>query len=502
MSFKDHDLEHNKNDLLHDTYRYSIMVVDDSSMARKLIKNQAKEINAHIICEASNAEEAYSNYIEFEPDVVTMDISMPGQSGLDAVKKIIKYDPYAKILMVTSHGEESTVLDALESGARGFILKPVTKEKLEEQFNKVKHDPFKMFRSVHYFKDLSERNLKKLKTFTTRSEYLIFLAESSQKFIPTLRDMAFDCVGGIFPELIYNGAIHQEGMLILEMSHEANYKFIEHMSEPIDDSLTQILANKKTIVTIADALSPDLNGFLKNLSSLANSNTTILGAGAGGAELKQKASIFTPKGIYQNAAIVFYSHESVQLGQSHGWQKLSDPYNIQKVYGKTLVEIGENRKAFNVYRDLLQEKKGIVLDESNFSDIIKQFPLGIEKKDKITIRNIVKRNSNGLCTITDLPIEGNVYIMYRDRDLAQESIQEAVVEATENIEIKDRRFVFIFEGLERRESEQLVENDLEFVQKELGKVPQCGVVSIMEFSKYGSNDIEIFNNSILLGVVN
>jgi len=504
MSFTQHELGTGTNDIIHDTYRYKVMVVDDSSIARKLIKKYAKDINANVICEAANAEEAFNQYVEFEPDVVTMDISMPGGSGLQAVKKIINFDPSAKILMITSHGEEEMVIDALESGAKGFILKPVTKEKLEDQFNKVKHDPYKMFKSVHFFDNLNEKNMKQLKKFTARSEYLVFLAENSQELFPILKDMHFDCVGGVFPEIIYEGQVYHEGFLILELSKEANYKFIKDISEPIEESLKLLLKNKRTILTIADALCKNTEPFLDNLSTMLNPYSTMIGCGSGARNMEQSASIFTPKGIFKDAAIIFYSHEPITVGLAHGWKKLEGPFEVTKAKLNTLVEVDDERNAFDIYQKILHDRKGLQIKDSNFFEIAKKFPIGIEKENQMVIRGIIKKTNDGLYTLGDFNLRSHINIMEWDNEGCLLAANKAVLEATQELQSADMRFAFIFEGIERRHYEnndELISQDLLVIKERLKNIPQCGAVSLMEFSNKNSHDALIHNSSVLIGVI-
>jgi two-component system chemotaxis response regulator CheY len=77
------------------------------------------------------------DYPGVNPDVVTMDITMPDMDGIEATRRILSRAPQALIVIVTSHGQEQMVMDAIEAGAKGYILKPVKKEKLAETLETV-----------------------------------------------------------------------------------------------------------------------------------------------------------------------------------------------------------------------------------------------------------------------------------------------------------------------------------------------------------------------------
>ena len=109
-----------------------MLIVDDAIFMRNLIKDIFSTDEFEVIGEASNGVEAIEKYKELSPDVVTMDIVMPLLSGIEAVKEIIKYDSGAKIVMCSALGQDSLIMEAIESGAKDFIVKPFKAEKVLE----------------------------------------------------------------------------------------------------------------------------------------------------------------------------------------------------------------------------------------------------------------------------------------------------------------------------------------------------------------------------------
>ena len=92
------------------------------------IKNMLTKNGYEVVGEAENGLVGIELYKELNPDIVTMDITMPEMSGLDALKEITKVDPQAKIVMVSAMGQEAMVREAIVSGAKGFIVKPFKEE--------------------------------------------------------------------------------------------------------------------------------------------------------------------------------------------------------------------------------------------------------------------------------------------------------------------------------------------------------------------------------------
>ncbi len=115
----------------------NIMIVDDSMVIRNILETELEELGHTVVASAKCGKEAIELYEEYLPDLVTMDITMPVMNGIEALKHIKKSYSDAKIIMVTSHGEEDLVMEAITNGARGYILKPINSKKLTDTIKKV-----------------------------------------------------------------------------------------------------------------------------------------------------------------------------------------------------------------------------------------------------------------------------------------------------------------------------------------------------------------------------
>lgn len=115
----------------------NILVVDDSLITIKKLTQMLQGIGHTVIAHARTGQEALEQYKLTKPDLVTMDITMPGMNGIEVTKIIIGEDPKALIIMVTSHGQEQMVVDSIEVGAKGYILKPIKSDQLQEAIEKV-----------------------------------------------------------------------------------------------------------------------------------------------------------------------------------------------------------------------------------------------------------------------------------------------------------------------------------------------------------------------------
>lgn len=115
----------------------NILIIDDSRTSRKVLKNLLEADGHKIIAEAVNGEEGVSKFIEYTPDIVTMDITMPVMDGIEALKKIREINENAKVVMVTAAGQANKIREAVSFGASEFLAKPFEPEQITEIIKRV-----------------------------------------------------------------------------------------------------------------------------------------------------------------------------------------------------------------------------------------------------------------------------------------------------------------------------------------------------------------------------
>ncbi|HEX3010900.1 MAG TPA: response regulator [Syntrophomonadaceae bacterium] len=110
----------------------NILIADDSTITRRGLSLILTEAGHTIAGQATTGKQAYLLYQQLKPDLVTMDITMPGMDGVEALRTILKMDPSAKIIMISALDQRKMVLEALENGASHYIIKPFKEEKVLE----------------------------------------------------------------------------------------------------------------------------------------------------------------------------------------------------------------------------------------------------------------------------------------------------------------------------------------------------------------------------------
>ncbi len=114
-----------------------IMIVDDAAFMRVTLKDLLTKAGHEVVCEAENGKDALSKYKVHQPDIVTMDITMPEMDGIEALKQLKDEYPDVKVVMITAVGQQANVMEALKLGAKDFIVKPFQPDRVSEALNRV-----------------------------------------------------------------------------------------------------------------------------------------------------------------------------------------------------------------------------------------------------------------------------------------------------------------------------------------------------------------------------
>ncbi|MEC5422682.1 response regulator [Virgibacillus sp. C22-A2] len=113
-----------------------ILIVDDAAFMRMMIKDILNKNGFEVVGEAQDGVQAVEKYNELQPDLVTMDITMPEMDGITALKQIKDSHSEAKVIMCSAMGQQAMVIDAIQAGAKDFIVKPFQAERVVEAISK------------------------------------------------------------------------------------------------------------------------------------------------------------------------------------------------------------------------------------------------------------------------------------------------------------------------------------------------------------------------------
>jgi two-component system chemotaxis response regulator CheY len=114
----------------------TVLIADDSMVMRKMINDILLDDGFNIIGEAKDGSEALKKYMELKPCLVTMDIVMPREHGIDALRRIMEFDPDARVIVVSGLHQKSLLMEAIGAGARDYVIKPFDRDELLEAARK------------------------------------------------------------------------------------------------------------------------------------------------------------------------------------------------------------------------------------------------------------------------------------------------------------------------------------------------------------------------------
>lgn len=116
----------------------TVLVVDDATFMRHMLKKILSEIDCEVIGEAADGDEAVTKYKELKPDIVTLDLVMPKVGGIDALKEIREADSNARVIIVSAIDQREPLMEALKLGAVDYVVKPFEKDRIEEAVQRVR----------------------------------------------------------------------------------------------------------------------------------------------------------------------------------------------------------------------------------------------------------------------------------------------------------------------------------------------------------------------------
>lgn len=114
-----------------------ILIADDALFMRNMLKDIFVKAGFEVVGEAANGVEAVEKYHELHPDLVTMDIVMPLKSGIEALQQITRENPDARVVMCSALGQEALIIEAVQAGAKDFIVKPFKEERVLDVVRRV-----------------------------------------------------------------------------------------------------------------------------------------------------------------------------------------------------------------------------------------------------------------------------------------------------------------------------------------------------------------------------
>jgi len=123
---------------MNETQVKTVLIVDDSAMIRRLLRNIVVKNGFKVVGEANTGKKGFEKFKQLNPDIVTMDMVMDEMTGLESLKHILEFDPKANVIIVSSMGQTVIIRDAIVAGAKDFLIKPFDEKDVMDSIRKLK----------------------------------------------------------------------------------------------------------------------------------------------------------------------------------------------------------------------------------------------------------------------------------------------------------------------------------------------------------------------------
>jgi hypothetical protein len=332
-----------------------------------------------------------------------------------------------------------------------------------------------------------------------------------EALVAELNQNEIEFVGGVFPAIIHDDQKYEEGIVFTTLpALEKPFLITDLNTEQVAlPDFGQAETNqdaKCTAVILVDGLTSGIASFLAEVFNRFGDSVSYFGGGAGSLSLQQEPCVFTPAGVFQDAAIVTFVPLEISLGVQHGWQKIMGPLVATKTYQNVIVELNW-RNAFEVYREVVETDSGATLTREDFFNTAKGYPFGIykEEAEDIVRDPIIATEAGELVCVGEVPENAALNIFKGDKP----ALVRAAGQAADH-----RQYL-----AGRRPQQSLVIDCISRVlfleedfSKELAAVKQgitvsgvqsapVGALTLGEISSDGNGFLEFYNKTIVVGML-
>ncbi|MCR9254051.1 MAG: FIST C-terminal domain-containing protein [bacterium] len=331
----------------------------------------------------------------------------------------------------------------------------------------------------------------------------ILIGEKSSISIADLIEHAnqqnMQIAGGLFPGIIEDRNRYEDGVIIqfLENTLVHTHHQISESKELTYPKLDDSFRSAKMLV---DGLTKGIGKFLQDTFAHFGDSIQFIGAGCGSLTLEQKPCLFTNDGFFEDAALIVFENNALNLGVRHGWKKIAGPFVVSKAEGNVIKELNW-RPAFEVYKEVLLKEALSEITEDDFFNISKGYPFGISREGtEDIVRDPIASSNQELTCVGEVPEHSTLNILSgRHEDLIQ-GAKAAAIEASSN-EIKSSFVVdcisrVLFQGEKFHRELNIIASEIARFNSE---VQVEGVLSLGEISSYGNGYLEFFNKTIVVG---
>jgi hypothetical protein len=322
-------------------------------------------------------------------------------------------------------------------------------------------------------------------TVLSTSEINLSLANSTKSIL-----------GGIFPGIIHKGRHYEKGILTIGLPNKMTTTTISlsdlaDMAQKTENFYKNSDKTHNTLLVLVDAFAENKIDFIENLYNNFGISVNYLGGGAGSLSFERKPSVFNEKGIHENTAVLGLLDKIIKVGVSHGWTPISSPLKVTETERNIIKSINW-QPALEVYKKLIKEHSGLLIDNENFFSIAKSYPFGMTKiQSNFVVRDPISCSENELIIVDEIPQGEFIYLLHGNK----EQLLKGALEARNNGVSDISNSIFCIDCISRvLYLGKDFEEEIETIDKNK-KI--FGALSIGEIANSG-NSLEIYNKTVVV----
>ncbi len=270
---------------------------------------------------------------------------------------------------------------------------------------------------------------------TSINSLLIFTAANTQiekaKYDPILTKSRLSIMGGIYPEILYQGKNYKEGTIILGIKESTKNLIIENeselanLSDNVEHQFGGIDPKDHSVFIFMDALIGEKSNIFDALYNEFGTAPRYVGAGAGSLAFNSFPCVYSNKGMIQSGAVIGLSAVSSNVGVAHGWDDISEPLKVTEATGNKIVSLNW-KPAMEVYQSVVESHSGKRFDYNDFYNSTKSYPFGISKLDaQKVVRDPFKHEDGVIFTLDHIDQGSHVTILYGNKESLLDGASEA-----------------------------------------------------------------------------
>jgi len=356
----------------------------------------------------------------------------------------------------------------------------------------------------------AESFAEQLKSLEADSSAVMILACDANEFTkealdPILQESSSTLIGAIFPSIIYKNKKYDKGTILIGLSENLHVNILSNISQKdfesvdaeVEEHMSGFDENVKTIFAFVDGLTSNIGYSINALFDNYGLDINYIGGGSGSLSFMQKPSLFTNAGLLQDAFVYAYSTYESSVGVQHGWKSIKGPFEVTES-DKTVIKMLDHRPAFELYKEVVDTFSAVPIEESNFFDVAKSFPFGINTiNDEKIVRDPIVLSGTDLVCVGNVAVGSYVDILqgYSANliDAAKGASQLSNKEADFEVE-----FMLFIDCISRvLFLEEEFDKELDAVYEK--EIPLVGALTFGEIANNGHDYLEFYNKTAVVG---